>query len=293
MKNQPLLFGWKTYVFLGVILIGLSTFLKSCSKSSNPAKITSVQLVADPVLGSILTDNKNNTLYIFANDVEGSKCAGGCLLFWPPFYDSLLSPTSLGSGLQAADFGIITAANGAKQNTYKGWPLYYYAPKDAASGTNIRELPGERKGEKVGNTWFTVKPDYTIMLANKKVIASGTTDTTQKEFLIDSAGNTLYLFSIDSLKPGSLSTNCINGCIIAWPVFYTPNLNSLPSLLNKADFGEIVRTDGPGGASRKQSTYKGRPLYYFAADGFTKGSAKGEGVGKVWYVMKPDVTKIN
>jgi predicted lipoprotein with Yx(FWY)xxD motif len=130
------------------------------------------------------------------------------------------------------------------------------------------------------------------MLGNKKVVASGTTDSTTKEFLTDSAGNTLYYFSKDSLNPTTLPTNCIAGCITTWPVYYSPNTN-FPSLLVKADFGTITRADGPGGANRLQSTYKGRPLYYYAPDANTRGAAKGEGVGKIWFVMKPDVTKIN
>jgi predicted lipoprotein with Yx(FWY)xxD motif len=243
-------------------------------------------------LGTILTDNKGYTLYYFSNDVDGaSKCTGGCLAVWPIFYDSLLSAGTLGSGLDLADFATITTSTGAKQTTYKGWPLYYYAPKDA-SGANLRELPGEKKGEKVGNIWFVVKTNYSIFLANKKIGISGTTDSTTKEFLTDSAGNTLYLFTKDSLNPATLPINCVGGCITAWPVFYTSNMN-IPSLLNKADFGEITRSDGAGNTTRKQSTYKGRPLYYYTPDAYKRGVVKGEGVGKVWYVMKPDISKIN
>ena len=291
MKKQPLYFRVGLYVLTSAVLLFISVFLKSCAKDTTPEKVKSVQLATDAVLGNILTDSKGYTLYYFSNDIDGqSKCAGGCALTWPPFYDSLLSASTLGTGLNVADFGVLVNSSGAKQTTFNGWPLYYYAPKDA-SGTNVRELVGERKGENVGKIWFVVKTDYTFMLANKKIAISGTTDSTTKEFLTDSAGNTLYLFTVDSLKPTTLPTNCINGCITAWPVFYSPNLN-LPSLLSKADFGEITRTDGPGGASRKQTTYRGRPLYYYTPDAYTRGVVKGENVGKVWFVMKPDISKI-
>jgi len=290
-KQSP--FWLTSYVIPFLVLLFLSVVFKSCAKDTTPDKIRSVQLAADPVLGSILTDSKGYTLYYFSNDIDGgpSKCTGGCLAVWPVFYDSLLNASTVGSGLNAADFTTVTHPTGVKQTAYKGWPLYYYAPKDA-SGANVRELPGEKKGEKVGNIWFVVKTNYSIFLANKKVGIAGTTDSTTKEFLTDSAGNTLYLFTKDSLNPTTLPTNCVTGCIAAWPVFYTSNMN-IPSLLNKADFGEITRTDGPNGTTRKQSTYKGRPLYYYTPDAFTRGVAKGEGVGKVWFVMKPDITKIN
>ncbi len=292
MKKQPPFFRLPFYVVPVIILLFVSVVFKSCSKSTTPDKITSVQLATDPVLGTILTDNKGYTLYYFSPDIDGgiNKCAGGCLAVWPIFYDSLLSASTLGSGLNVSDFTTITTSLGTKQTAYKGWPLYHYAPKDAISGANVRELPGAKGGEKVGNVWFVVKTNYSIMLADKKVVASGTTDSTTKEFLVDSAGNTLYYFVKDSLNPTTLPTNCSGGCITTWPVFYTSNL-TLPSLLVKTDFGEITRTDGT--VTRKQSTYRGRPLYYYTPDAFARGSAKGEGVGKFWFVTKPDVAKIN
>ena len=293
MKKQASCFSLPLYVLTAAVLLFFSVVLKSCAKTKTAEKVNSVQLANSAALGSYLTDNKGYTLYYFSNDIDGgiNKCTGGCLAVWPIFYDSLLSASTVGTGLNASDFNTITTSLGTKQTAYKGWPLYYYAPKDA-SGANTREAPGVTGGEKVGNTWFVVKTNYSIMLANKKVVASGGTDSTTKEFLTDSAGNTLYYFSKDSLNPTTLPTNCTGGCITAWPVFYTPN-TVFPSLLSKADFGTITRTDGPGGSNRLQSTYRGRPLYYYTPDANSRGVAKGEGVGKVWFVMKPDVTKIN
>ena len=292
MKKQPPFFRLTVYVVPVSVLLFLSVVFKSCSKSTTPERVTSVQLTTDAVLGTFLTDNKGYTLYYFSNDVDGSinKCTGGCAAVWPVFYDSLLSASTLGSGLNLSDFTTITTSTGVKQTVFRGWPLYYYAP--SVNGANVRELPGEKKGEKIGNIWFVVKTSYSIMLANKKVGIAGTTDSTTKEFLTDSAGNTLYYFVKDSLNPATLPVNCIDGCITTWPVFYTSNL-TLPSLLNKTDFGEITRTDGAGGTTRKQSTYKGRPLYYYTPDAFARGVAKGEGVGNIWFVMKPDILKIN
>jgi len=293
MKKQPPFFKRAFYVVPVIVLLFLSVVFKSCSKSTTPDKITSVQLATDPVLGTFLTDNKGFTLYFFALDVDGgpSKCTGGCLPVWPVFYDSLLSASTLGTGLTASDFSVVTNTDGAKQTVYKGWPLYYYAPKDG-SGNNVREATGLKGGEKIGNTWFVMKTNYSLLLADKKVGEAGTTDSTTKEFLTDSAGNTLYYFVKDSLNPATLPTNCTGTCANTWLVFYTPNA-TLPSLLNKTDFGTITRTDGPGGASRLQSTYKGRPLYYNLNDAFKRGSTKGEGVGKLWFVTNPDVAKIN
>src|SRR4051794_21822319 len=76
------------------------------------------------------------------------------------------------------------------------------------------------------------------------------------EFLVDSVGNTLYVFSPD-VKGTSV---CYGNCEVAWPVFYTANIR-LGSGLKAADFGTITRTDGS-----KQTTFKGWPLYYYQQD---------------------------
>jgi predicted lipoprotein with Yx(FWY)xxD motif len=94
-------------------------------------------------------------------------------------------------------------------------------------------------------------------------------------YLTDASGMTLYYFT----KDADGKSACYGGCATAWPVFYAPNL-SLPSTLMASDFGSITRTDGS-----MQTTYKGWPLYYWAKD-MKAGDMTGEGVGKVWYVLK-------
>ena len=49
-----------------------------------------------------------------------------------------------------------------------------------------------------------------------------------------------------------------------------------------ADFGVIEHPEGG-----MQSTYKGWPLYYWVND-LNPGETKGEAVGNVWFVAKPD-----
>jgi predicted lipoprotein with Yx(FWY)xxD motif len=260
----------------------------ACSKHNSSAPVLRVQVRNNATLGNYLTDSKGNTLYFLTADIDKpSQCTGGCLTSCPAFYDSLISAATLPAGMNAADFGTIVAGNGQNQITFKGWPLYYFAPKDANSN-HVQEQPGATGGDKVGNVWFAVKPDFSVLCGNKKVVNATRKDTIQKQFLVDSAGNTLYFFKKDSLKPDSLATNCTGGCIANWPVYYTPNAVG-PSLLNKTDFGEITRNDGPGNTMRKQSTYKGRPLYYFTPDASQRGSVKGEGIGNSWLSVNPDV----
>jgi len=68
-----------------------------------------------------------------------------------------------------------------------------------------------------------------------------------------------------------------------WHPVYGNNAQLLKHLqLKKAgDFGAIARDDG-----KKQTTYKGMPLYYFAGDK-NPGDTAGQGMGGNWYVVNP------
>src|SRR5437899_2694754 len=77
-------------------------------------------------LGPILTDGAGKTLYRFTPDQPNvSSCDDGCTTAWPP----LLLPS--GDPVAPADLpgalGTITRADGGRQVTYNGMPLYYYA----------------------------------------------------------------------------------------------------------------------------------------------------------------------
>ncbi len=97
--------------------------------------------------------------------------------------------------------------------------------------------------------------------------------------LTDSAGKTLYFFSLDA----SGQSACTGGCVVYWPVFYKAN-PTLDTGLDSADFATITRTDGT-----LQTTYKGWPLYYYKPDSLP-GDVKGDPVENLWFVAKPDYT---
>ncbi|WP_299536773.1 hypothetical protein [Ulvibacterium sp.] len=102
-------------------------------------------------------------------------------------------------------------------------------------------------------------------------------DATLGNILTDSEGFSLYFFSLDSKG----ESNCTDGCVNAWPIFYEANL-ILDNGLDAADFGTITRSDG-----EMQTTYKGWPLYLFANDA-SASDVNGDGANDVWYVAKPD-----
>ncbi|MBO9676078.1 MAG: hypothetical protein J7577_21745 [Sphingobacteriaceae bacterium] len=103
------------------------------------------------------------------------------------------------------------------------------------------------------------------------------TDAKFGTVLTDKDGKTLYFFASDATGVPT----CVGGCETVWPLYYSADA-STDLNLNKAEVGEVTRTDG-----RKQSTYRGYPLYYYAGDA-AKGDIKGDGVGGIWFVAKPD-----
>lgn len=94
-------------------------------------------------------------------------------------------------------------------------------------------------------------------------------------YLTDGKGMALYLFTKDM---ADLSA-CQGECIKAWPLFYSDQL-LIDDSLKGDDFGSFKRTEGA-----MQLTYKGWPLYYWVKDA-KAGDTTGEGVGKVWYLIK-------
>ena len=274
-----------TWSGLLLLVASLATGVSGCNNSDdeNTQPVPTVRLETNATLGAHLVDQQGNSIYYFARDLAGTNtCTGGCASVWPIFYEPNLV---LGEGLKAEDFATITTTNGKPQTTYKGWPMYYYAPVDAA-GQNVREKAGDALGENVGGVWYVMKPDYNVLVARATVLHKTTNQITSKVFLIDSQGRTLYTFDRDRTNPTTLPSNCTGNCVATWPVYLEPG-RVLTSNLRSSDFGVIIRTDGLNGATRQQTTYKGMPLYYYSPDGAQRNKVEGDGIGNIWSVATP------
>ncbi len=110
----------------------------------------SVNVSADKFLGTLLVNQSGYTLYYFSGDAGGdgaSTCIDECAAKWPPFYAEVIT---VPESLRTVDFSTITRADGSKQTTYKGWPLYLY------SGDGE---PGDTFGsERDDGLWHIVSP---------------------------------------------------------------------------------------------------------------------------------------
>ena len=119
----------------------LSTAVAACGNRPGGSPPQYAVLARDvPGLGKIITDGKGFTLYMYAPDHRGrSQCSGFCAQQWPP----LLLPRGVtrpqaGSGVRAPLLGTVRRANGERQVTYGGWPLYLWIGDDS---------PGQATGQ--------------------------------------------------------------------------------------------------------------------------------------------------
>jgi predicted lipoprotein with Yx(FWY)xxD motif len=100
--------------------------------------------------------------------------------------------------------------------------------------------------------------------------------------LFDGSGRVLYGFTRDRRGGPSL---CYGACARAWPVYFAKGTAVRAGAgVKKSLIGTIRRRDG-----RRQYTYRGWPLYYYAHEG--PGEIKCQNVsefGGVWLVVRPD-----
>jgi predicted lipoprotein with Yx(FWY)xxD motif len=268
-------------ISLALVAFSIIVLESACSKSSSynsnpPAQpvVKEITLQSSATLGNYLVDKDGRALYFFASDADGKNhCTGGCAAVWPVFNVDNISSDKLGTGLNGSDFSQITTPAGTKQVTYKGWPLYYFAP--LTNGTNTPEQPGQTTGDNVNGVFFVGKPDYTIMITKSQLLGldgkNYKSDFTQGDetttHFTDGNGHTLYTFSLDRSNKNNWTTADFSNNSI-WPIYETDKI-VVPSALDKTKFGSITVF------GKKQLTYKGWPLYYFGQDGNTRGLSKG------------------
>jgi predicted lipoprotein with Yx(FWY)xxD motif len=104
-------------------------------------------------LGPILAAGpKRLTVYLFEADKgPASACSGACAKAWPPVTTG--GAPVAAAGAVSADLGTIARADGTKQVTYKGHPLYFFA-KDGDAGDAYGE-----GANAFGAGWYVLRPN--------------------------------------------------------------------------------------------------------------------------------------
>ena len=265
--------GGAVAIIVVIIVAAVAIYYVSTSKSPS----YTVQVGSSTSVGQYLENGTGFTLYMFCLDTPGngtSTCTGSCAATWPPFY---ASSTKVPSGLDPANFSTITRADGSKQTTYNGWPLYYYV-----ADTSAGKMTGEGANQ-FGALWYAMPPtlqqsggqilggsSYSVGVAYKPSIGV---------YLTNSTGFALYYRTTDT--PNSGTTTCNNTtCEANWPVFYQTSLN-LPPGLSSSQFSTITAYN-----STKIVTYHGYPLFYWVHDA-RPGETTGEGVGHFYAATLP------
>ena len=128
------------------------------SAASSPQAGAAVELktASSSAAGSIVVDGKGMSLYFFTKDTKDSgtsACTGSCAVQWPPLTTTSGTPTAEGV---TGKLGTITGADGKKQVTLNGMPLYYFA-KDTK--------PGDTLGQGIGGVWFLSDPSGAVAKA--------------------------------------------------------------------------------------------------------------------------------
>jgi predicted lipoprotein with Yx(FWY)xxD motif len=272
------MFKIKRLTILGLISTLVVAF-SSCSKDddTNPPANESkgIQVRSSGSFGNVLTDKDGKTLYFFSLDAkESSACTGGCEAIWPVYYSA---DASTDMNINKDDIGVITRADGSKQSTYKGWPLYYYA-----SDTNT----GDIKGDGINSIWFVAKPDYILMVVNNQLIGAdgnhykGDLSIGEEvtQYFTDDKGRTLYAFAPDKFNTNTFTKEDFSNDAV-WPI-YQATVGPVPSIISQ-DLVANITVFG-----KTQLTYRGWPLYYFGQDA-NRGDNKGVSVPQpgVWPVV--------
>jgi predicted lipoprotein with Yx(FWY)xxD motif len=242
---------------------------QSTTSPGDPAGALAVS--DNPDLGKVLTDSSGLTHYRFDSDTADppkSNCDGTCATAWPPVP---AGDATAGTGVDKAVLGEVTRADGTKQLTVGGWPVYRYA-KDVNAG--------DVNGQGVGGKWYALAPTGKKAALSSLPGLSVRKDPKLGDIIVDKNGMTVYRFLKDKAWPKSVS-NCTGACLEKWPAVGPVATNDTKGVLKKGLMG-FTRPDGV-----KQMTVNCWPIYTFSGDK-APGDTNGQGVGGTWYAVSPE-----
>ena len=108
---------------IGISVLALGALAQSAI--ATPESSRNVVAVGRSAYGRVLFDGRGFVLYAFTRDPAGhSTCSGACARNWPPFV--VKGGVGAGDGATGSLVGTTRRADGSRQVTYAGRPLYYY-----------------------------------------------------------------------------------------------------------------------------------------------------------------------
>ena len=134
-------------VVAALSLAGLSAAIAAGNSGSRSATVAT----ARTGLGRIIVNGQGRTLYLFEKDRRGhTACSGTCATYWPPLLTS--GKPIAANGAKRALLGTIRRADGTRQVTYAGHPVYRFL---------LDSKRGQTKGEGLndfGGGWDALTP---------------------------------------------------------------------------------------------------------------------------------------
>jgi predicted lipoprotein with Yx(FWY)xxD motif len=136
------------YLVLLAALVGALTITATpmAAEQARPTLITH-----SSGFGKVLFDGRGFVLYAFTKDPRSrSACSGACAAAWPPYV--VRGALRAETGIKASLLGTTRRANGSRQVTYAGRPLYFYVG-DKRPGQILCQNVSE-----FGGLWLVMRP---------------------------------------------------------------------------------------------------------------------------------------
>ena len=141
----------KSMLIGGIAAVTVFVLVGAALAAAKPTARSATVATAKTGLGQIVVDSRGRSLYLFEKDSRGhSSCSGLCASYWPP----LLSngrPAAI-KGAKASLLGSIRRADGSRQVTYAGHPLYFFSGDTGRGQTNGEGL------RDFGAGWYVLTP---------------------------------------------------------------------------------------------------------------------------------------
>lgn len=159
---------------------------------------------------------------------------------------------------------------------------YMLTPHTASAPVGAMGLKGSPNQGNFGSAG-TGSPQGDGTDVSQNLILGVSTNSALGTYLTAYNGMTVYTYAPDAQTPGKSA--CTDTCRAIWPPYIVGSVADIhvpaASTGITGKVGTITRTDGT-----LQVTYNGAPLYFYVKD-TQAGDTTGQGVGNVWYVIKP------
>jgi predicted lipoprotein with Yx(FWY)xxD motif len=132
-------------------LVSFIVFGGATIAEAKPTVRSATVTTAPTGLGRIIVDGRGRSLYLFEKDIHGrSACSGVCAIYWPPL---LTNGKSIAlKGAKRSLLSSIHRADGSRQASYAGHPLYFFSGHTKPGQTNGQGL------HDFGAGWYVFTP---------------------------------------------------------------------------------------------------------------------------------------